>query len=126
MPNTQLGHSPAGRAALHMSASLIGRLGQVQAIHHSSVDVAYGLVLLFGLGTKSLMVARDALPASAVGADTGARRIGPLVLSRERPQPVNLLPLAQARTRESGGHIERGTGQRPLAAYRAIAAKVPN
>jgi hypothetical protein len=25
-----------------------------QAIHHSSVDVAHGLVLLFGLGTKAL------------------------------------------------------------------------
>jgi hypothetical protein len=26
-----------------------------QAIHHSSVDVAHGLVLLFGLGTKALV-----------------------------------------------------------------------
>jgi hypothetical protein len=25
-----------------------------QAIHHSSVDVAHGLALLFGLGTKAL------------------------------------------------------------------------
>jgi hypothetical protein len=39
-----------------MSASLIGRLGSsaFQAIHHCSVDVARGLVLLFGIGTKAL------------------------------------------------------------------------
>ena len=40
-----------------MSASLIGRLGQAafQAIHHSSVDVARWLTLLFGIGTKALV-----------------------------------------------------------------------
>ena len=39
-----------------MSASLIGRLGSsaFQAIHHYSVDVAHGLALLFGIGTKAL------------------------------------------------------------------------
>src|SRR5215472_14663695 len=45
-------------SALHMSASLIGRLrsSAFQTIHHSSVDVACGLVLLFGLGAKALPV----------------------------------------------------------------------
>jgi hypothetical protein len=45
----------------YTAASLIGRLGQAlsgyphfQAIQHSSVDVAHGLALLFGLGTKAL------------------------------------------------------------------------
>ena len=39
----------------YLSASLIGRQGQApQAIRHSSVDVAHGLALLFGLGTKAL------------------------------------------------------------------------
>ena len=39
-----------------MSASLIGRLGSsaFQTIHRFSVDVAHGLVLLFGNGTKAL------------------------------------------------------------------------
>ena len=46
-----------------MSASLIGRSGSstfkpstttFQTIHHCSVDVAHGLVLLFGIGTKAL------------------------------------------------------------------------
>jgi len=44
-----------------MSASLIGRLrssafrlSTFQTIHHFSVDVAHGLVLLFGIGTKAL------------------------------------------------------------------------
>src|SRR5258707_15757257 len=39
-----------------MSASLIGHSGSsaFQAIHHSSADVARGLALLFGLGTKAL------------------------------------------------------------------------
>jgi hypothetical protein len=39
-----------------MSASLIGRLGSsaFQAIHHCSVDVARGLVLLFGIGARAL------------------------------------------------------------------------
>ena len=32
-------------------ASLIGRLG---TIHHCGVDVAHGLALLFGIGTKVL------------------------------------------------------------------------
>ena len=37
-------------------ASLIGRFGvkRFQTIHHYSVDVAHGLVLLFGIGTKAL------------------------------------------------------------------------
>jgi len=30
------------------------RVKHFQAIHHSSVDVAHGLALLFGLGTKAL------------------------------------------------------------------------
>jgi hypothetical protein len=30
------------------------RVKHYQAIHHSSVDVAHGLALLFGLGTKAL------------------------------------------------------------------------
>src|SRR5215212_1457914 len=39
-----------------MSASLIGRLGSsaFQTIHRYSVDVARGLVLLSGIGTKAL------------------------------------------------------------------------
>ena len=39
-----------------MSGSLIGRLGvkHFQTIHHCSVDIARGLVLLFGIGTKAL------------------------------------------------------------------------
>ena len=39
-----------------MSASLIGRLGvkHFQAIHHCGVDVAHGLVLLYGIGTSAL------------------------------------------------------------------------
>ena len=39
-----------------LSASLIGRFGvkHFQTIHHYSVDVAHGLVLLFGIGTKAL------------------------------------------------------------------------
>src|ERR1035441_1375668 len=46
-----------------LSASLIGRSGSsafkpsittFQTIHHCSVDVAHGLVLLFGIGTKAL------------------------------------------------------------------------
>src|SRR5246127_2720895 len=39
-----------------MSASLIGHSGSsaFQTIHHYSVDVARGLSLLFGLGTKAL------------------------------------------------------------------------
>ena len=39
---------------MRMSASLIGRLrsSAFQTIHHYSVDVAHGLVLLFGIGTR--------------------------------------------------------------------------
>src|SRR6266566_67714 len=39
---------------LQMSASLIGHSGSsaFQTIHHYSVDVAHGLVLLFGIGTR--------------------------------------------------------------------------
>jgi hypothetical protein len=48
----QSGHT---RDVCYLSASLIGRQGQApQAIRHSSVDVAHGLALLFGLGTKAL------------------------------------------------------------------------
>ena len=45
-------------AALHESASLIGRLGSsaFQTNHYHGVDVARGLVLLFGIGTKALPV----------------------------------------------------------------------
>src|ERR1700731_1576672 len=41
-----------------MSTSLIGGLGSsaFQTIRHHSVDVARGLVLLFGIGTKALPV----------------------------------------------------------------------
>ena len=41
-----------------MSASLIGRLGSsaFQVIHHPGVDVARGLALLFGIGSKALPV----------------------------------------------------------------------
>ena len=35
-----------------MSASLIGHSGRFQTIHHYSVDVAHGFVLLFGIGTR--------------------------------------------------------------------------
>jgi hypothetical protein len=40
-----------------MSASLIGRLGSsaFRLSTNSSVDVAHGLSLLFGLGTKALV-----------------------------------------------------------------------
>src|SRR5262249_39768693 len=43
-------------AAMRMSASLIGRLGSsaFRLSTNSSVDVAHGLSLLFGLGTKAL------------------------------------------------------------------------
>src|SRR3954447_15657374 len=39
-----------------MSASLIGHSGSsaFQTIHHHSVDVAHGLVLLYGIGTKAV------------------------------------------------------------------------
>src|SRR5215207_6013429 len=38
-----------------MSASLIGRPGSsTQTVHDCGVDVAHGLVLLFGIGTKAL------------------------------------------------------------------------
>ena len=39
-------------------ASLIGHFGvkRFQTIHHYSVDVAHGLALLFGIGTKALPV----------------------------------------------------------------------
>src|SRR5437899_8879947 len=52
--------SPAPRVApkvlIMMSASLIGRLGSstFRPSTNSSVDVAHGLALLFGLGTKAL------------------------------------------------------------------------
>ena len=44
-------------SAQPMSASLIGRFGvkRFQTIHHDSVDVAHGLVLLFGIGTRALV-----------------------------------------------------------------------
>src|SRR5262245_45895782 len=42
--------------ALHMSASLIGRFGSSAfgMSHHFNVDVAHGLVLLFGIGIRAL------------------------------------------------------------------------
>ena len=45
------------RGKLAMSASLIGRLGSsaFRLSTNSSVDVAHGLALLFGLGTKALV-----------------------------------------------------------------------
>src|SRR5215471_12801141 len=45
-------------SAYVMSASLIGRLGSsaFQTSHYLGVDVARGLVLLFGIGTKALPV----------------------------------------------------------------------
>ena len=51
--------SPAdiGHGRRHVGfSSLIGRSGSsaLQTIHHYSVDVAHGLVLLFGIGTKAL------------------------------------------------------------------------
>ena len=54
-----LGHSPTEaiqRPSRSMSASLIGRLGvkHFQTIHRCSVDVAHGLALLFGIGTRAL------------------------------------------------------------------------
>ena len=43
------------KGVISMSASLIGRWGQrFQTIHLCSVDVAHGLALLFGIGTKAL------------------------------------------------------------------------
>src|SRR5262249_22152452 len=46
--------SKCGTACRSMSASLIGRLGSsaFRLSTNSSVDVAHGLSLLFGLGTK--------------------------------------------------------------------------
>src|SRR5262245_31779730 len=46
----------SGTSSQRMSASLIGHSGSsaFQTIHHCSVDVAHGLVLLFGIGTKAL------------------------------------------------------------------------
>src|ERR1700682_5583756 len=44
------------RTNAFMSASLIGGLGSsaFQTVHHHGVDVARGLVLLFGIGTRAL------------------------------------------------------------------------
>ena len=49
---------PAPMRCWPMSASLIGRLGSsaFQVIHHPGVDVARGLALLFGIGSKALPV----------------------------------------------------------------------
>ena len=42
---------------MEMSASLIGRLGSsaFRLFHDCDVDVAHGLVLLFGIGTRALV-----------------------------------------------------------------------
>src|SRR5664280_2679250 len=63
-PHSPAINTPAGRLPhLMTQASLIGRSGSsafkpsittFQTIHHCSVDVAHGLVLLFGIGTKAL------------------------------------------------------------------------
>ena len=44
------------RSVVRMSASLIGRLesSAFRLILHGSVDIAHGLALLFGIGTKAL------------------------------------------------------------------------
>jgi hypothetical protein len=44
------------RTVCNISASLIGHSGsrRFQTIHHRGVDVAHGLVLLFGIGAKAL------------------------------------------------------------------------
>src|ERR1017187_10678662 len=56
-----MAHSGQSRHCNNLSASLIGRSGSsafkpsittFQTIHHCSVDVAHGLVLLFGIGTR--------------------------------------------------------------------------
>jgi hypothetical protein len=59
-------HSKSGREQYRHFCDMTGRAANVrfsnrplgvkrlQAIHHCSVDVAHGLVLLFGLGTKAL------------------------------------------------------------------------
>jgi len=49
-----LSQSARGRCLEAMSASLIGHSGSsaFQTIHHYSVDVAHGLALLFGIGTR--------------------------------------------------------------------------
>ena len=61
--NASLEAESACRLYRAMSASLIGRSGSstfkpstttFQTIHHYSVDVAHGLVLLFGIGTKAV------------------------------------------------------------------------
>ena len=48
--------SGGGNSKIGRSASLIGHSGSsaFQTIHHYSVDVAHGLVLLFGIGTTAL------------------------------------------------------------------------
>src|SRR6266508_2642985 len=53
--DVRFSNRPSGSSAFRLSTtpvsmSLTG--SRFQAIHHSSVDVAHGLALLFGLGTK--------------------------------------------------------------------------
>src|SRR3974390_1322894 len=47
---------PSTQMRCMITASLIGRFGSsaFQTVHHYSVDVAHGLVLLFGIGTRAL------------------------------------------------------------------------
>ena len=55
---SQMGHSRPGRAGRRSSHFRFSnrpfRVKLLQTIHHYSVDVAHGLALLFGFGTKAL------------------------------------------------------------------------
>src|SRR6476660_668589 len=55
-PSSREGHLPLlGGARVSFSNRPFG-VKRFQTIHHHSVDVAHGLVLLFGIGTKALPV----------------------------------------------------------------------
>ena len=62
-----------------MSASLIGRFGSsaLRLSHHSSVDVACGLVLLFGLGAKALPVWDSRMRGTIFGSALPSNAAGP-------------------------------------------------
>src|SRR5215831_13240917 len=57
LADSHLPHLSTPRGALHRDVRFSNRPSRVkhfQAIHHFSVDVAHGLALLFGLGTRAL------------------------------------------------------------------------
>src|SRR5271167_1704171 len=71
-----------------MSASLIGRQGSsaFQTNHYHGVDVARGLVLLFGIGTKALPVwASKTRRNNLCGGLAVLQTVGPTNAARLRP-----------------------------------------